>query len=67
MAPGRSTPRYEASYTASEPPAELPALPLQEAVDRYERGIILTALQQCRGNVSRGSELLGVRRQGLQY
>ncbi len=46
-------------------PAELPALTLHDARDRFERDYILRALAAQQGNMSRTAEALGVERSNL--
>jgi DNA-binding NtrC family response regulator len=74
--PGRNVPpeslREELAATAGEANAPLPdaaALPsgfrLDEAVARFERGLIHAAITQCQGNLSRAARLLGANRSTL--
>ncbi|MCK5268095.1 MAG: hypothetical protein KAR07_08005 [Spirochaetes bacterium] len=41
--------------------------PLNEAIDKLERELIISAMMDCKGNVSKTSELLEIPRQTLQY
>jgi DNA-binding NtrC family response regulator len=53
------------------PPPEAPALPaggsLEEAVNAYERALVLDALKQARGVQTRAAEILGTTRRILKY
>ena len=50
-------------------PAESPAaaIPLNEAMARYEKKLILTALGQCRWRIVDAAKVLGIPRTSLQY
>jgi two-component system, NtrC family, nitrogen regulation response regulator NtrX len=53
------------SGTIGVEPAGVPALPLHEARDRFEREYILRALAANNGNISRTADALGVERSNL--
>jgi two-component system, NtrC family, nitrogen regulation response regulator NtrX len=55
----------EGSASIGAEPAGVPALPLHEARDRFEREYILRALAANNGNISRTADALGVERSNL--
>ncbi|SHM34970.1 arginine utilization regulatory protein [Caldanaerovirga acetigignens] len=48
-------------------PSSKSELPLEEAIESLEREIILKALKECEGNITKAAERLKIKRQTLQY
>jgi len=41
-------------------------LPLDESLERFKRAMIMKALEDCNGNMTKSAERLGISRQNLQ-
>jgi two-component system nitrogen regulation response regulator NtrX len=72
MAPGEEISEGDLSFLSGDVPAEraaeeaeVPALPLYTARDKFERDYILRELANQHGNISRTAEVLGVERSNL--
>jgi DNA-binding NtrC family response regulator len=64
--PADISPPVAAAPAAPSPPL-LPDEGLEEAVARFERSLIVAALEECRGNVLQASQLLRIPRGTLRY